>query len=203
MTFFKWNNSVRLRMGYKEFKLELPAVKSFKMKLIFLVHFTLLSWGLLHPWAPEAYEMQGYIFLFLLIWTLLETEGVEHVLVCLAVNIISILLDIIIIAIYFPSHTKNSTAEFSGVMAIFNLIFRVYSSYVLYTEWCTRTGSGGVTVVDSGKQAFSEGGSVRSGSVLAHYPGGPVSPRLAVHTVHTVHNEPDLHSIPPSFTVIN
>ena len=33
--------------------------------------------------------------------------------------------------------------------------------------------------------------------------GGPVSPRLAVHTVHTVHNEPDLHSIPPSFTVIN
>ena len=30
--------------------------------------------------------------------------------------------------------------------------------------------------------------------------GGPVSPRLAVHTVH---NEPDLHSIPPSFTVIN
>jgi len=41
-------------MGYKEFKLELPAVKSFKMKLIFLVHFTLLSWGLLHPWAPEV-----------------------------------------------------------------------------------------------------------------------------------------------------
>lgn len=110
---------------------------------------------------------------------------------------------------------------------IFHECCRVYSSYVLYTEWCTRTGSGGVTVVDSGKhivnlfqgfhdifiillffiekshififisakikqsesililmhcivqcdlyctgkQAFSEGGSVRSGSVLAHYPG--------------------------------
>jgi len=184
-------------MGYREFKLDIPSVKNLKMKIVFLVHFVLFSWATLYPWANQAYLLQSSIFLFLLIWTLIQEEGEDHVLLCLSVNVTSILLDIIIISVFFPSFTLSTTAEFSAVMAIFNLVFRLYSSYVLYGEWCSRTGSGGVTVVDSAKPGYGEGGSVRSASVLAHYPGVTSSPRL---NSSAPHNDP---GIPSSFTVVN
>lgn len=182
-------------MGYKEFKLDIPSIKDFKLKIIFVVHFTLFCWATLYGWHPQSYLVQLYIFLFLLIWTIIQPVGEDHVFLCLAVDVVCIMLDIIIISIYFPSHLKSTTAEFSGVLAIFNLIFRLYSSYVLYMEWCSRTGSGGVgvTVVDAPK-GFGEGGSVRSGSVLAHYPGNPSSPHL---------HPSDTSGIPASFTVVN
>ena len=53
------------------------------------------------------------------------------VVLSLAINVVSILLDIVILAIWYPHHdphdprTRYSSSEqFSAVMAIFNLIFR-------------------------------------------------------------------------------
>jgi hypothetical protein len=41
----------------------------------------------------------------------------------LMIDILSVMLDIIILAVYFPS-TSGSTEKFSAVIAIFNLLFR-------------------------------------------------------------------------------
>ena len=65
----------------------------------------------------------------------------------------------------------SRTGEFSAVMAIFNLLFRFISSHILYTEWLDR---GGMVIMETKTRTnnnTSLGGSVRSGSVLTHFPG--------------------------------
>ena len=49
------------------------------------------------------------------------------VILCLGIDVVSILLDIVVLAIWYPHDSKvrnNSSEQFSAVMAIFNLIFR-------------------------------------------------------------------------------
>ena len=62
--------------------------------------------------------------------------------------------------------TSSHTSEFSAIMCIFNLFLRLLTSWVLYWDWGDRRGLVAVTVTKN-----TEGGSVRSGSVLTHYPG--------------------------------
>ena len=38
-------------MGYQEFKLELPQLSRMKLKVLFLLHFVLISWATLGEWA--------------------------------------------------------------------------------------------------------------------------------------------------------
>ena len=45
------------------------------------------------------------------------------VVLSLVIDIVSILLDIIVLAVWYP-HEAKSSEQFSAVMAIFNLIFR-------------------------------------------------------------------------------
>jgi hypothetical protein len=42
------------RMGYKEFKLEIPTVPNLPLKLVFIFHFIFISWATLHPWATQV-----------------------------------------------------------------------------------------------------------------------------------------------------
>ena len=62
--------------------------------------------------------------------------------------------------------TTSHTTEFSAVAYIFNLFLRLVTSWLLYWDWGDRRGLVAVTVTKN-----TEGGSVRSGSVLTHYPG--------------------------------
>merc|ERR1712106_761479 len=87
----------------------------------------------------------------------------DSIFLCLAINILSILLDVIILTIHYPSWNSSHTAEFSAVMGIFNLLLRLVSSYILYQEWGERKGVVGVSVV--------KGTHIEGGSVLTHYPG--------------------------------
>ena len=51
------------------------------------------------------------------------------VILCLGIDVVSILLDIVVLAIWYPHNSKvlnNSSEQFSAVMAIFNLIFRYF-----------------------------------------------------------------------------
>ena len=68
--------------------------------------------------------------------------------------------------ICIPNRTLSHTVEFSAIVAIFHLFLRLVSSYCLYYDWGDRRGVVPMTVTKS-----VEGGSVRSGSVLTHYPG--------------------------------
>ena len=65
--------------------------------------------------------------------------------------------------------TLYHTVEFSAIMSIFNMFLRIVSSWVLYWDWGDRRGLVPVTVTKN--METGGGGSVRSGSVLTHYPG--------------------------------
>merc|ERR1712080_352188 len=97
-------------------------------------------------------------------------QSEEAALLSLAVNLLSILLDIIILSLYFPRKPRNTVDEFSAAMAVINLLVRGPSSLVLYRDWCRR---GGGFEASSAVQVVEEelGGSVRSASVLSHYRG--------------------------------
>merc|ERR1712029_602849 len=67
------------------------------------------------------------------------------VILSLAIDVVSILLDIVVLAIWYPHQyphqdriINSSSEQFSAVMAIFNLIFRIASIYVIYQCWCER-----------------------------------------------------------------
>ena len=59
------------------------------------------------------------------------------VLLALVIDCISVVLDIIVLAVWYP-HEAKSSEQFSAVMAIFNLIFRFASIYILYQCWRER-----------------------------------------------------------------
>jgi len=164
-------------MGYQKIKLELLKLPKLSLKLVFLAHFILISWSTLGDWAHNAYLVHNVMLLTCLVWSLAMPDSEEPILLSLAINIVSVLLDIIILSIYYPRYdmtglTKSKTAEFSAVIAIFNLLFRFVSSHLMYTEWSDR---GGLVTLQTNKKMTvphtTQGGSVRSGSVLAHYPG--------------------------------
>ena len=108
------------------------------------------------------------MFLSCYIWSIALPQSEDSIFLCLAINILSIFLDIIILAIHYPAWNSSHTAEFSAVMAIFNLLLRLVSTYTMYQEWGERKGVVGVQVL---KGTQIEGGSVRSGSALTRYPG--------------------------------
>ena len=72
--------------------------------------------------------------------------------------------------------TLSHTVEFSAIVAIFHLFLRLVSSYCLYYDWGDRRGVVAMTVTKG-----VEAGSVRSGSVLTHYPGYKQSSHPANH----------------------
>ena len=116
----------------------------------------------------QANLIHNLMFLSCFIWSIALPQSEDSIFLCLATNILSIFLEIIILTVHYPSLTNSHTVEFSAVMAVFNLLLRLASSYILYQEWGDRKGVVGVSVV---KASHAEGGSVRSGSVLTHYPG--------------------------------
>eukprot|EP00090_Calanus_glacialis_P037557 TRINITY_DN6479_c0_g1_i1.p1 TRINITY_DN6479_c0_g1~~TRINITY_DN6479_c0_g1_i1.p1 ORF type:complete len:196 (-),score=49.39 TRINITY_DN6479_c0_g1_i1:161-748(-) len=164
-------------MGYQEIKLELLKLPKLNLKLVFFAHFVLISWATLGNWALNAYLVHNILLLTCLVWSIAIPESEEPIFLSLGINLVSVLFDIIILSIYYPRYdlsglSKNKTAEFSAVIAIFNLLFRFVSSHILYTEWGDRGGMLSMqTKARPVNHSTTQGGSVRSGSVLAHYPG--------------------------------
>ena len=67
-------------------------------------------------------------------------------------------------------------------MSIFNMFLRIVSSWVLYWDWGDRRGLVPVTVTKN--METGGGGSVRSGSVLTHYPGNLIYHKANIYIKH-------------------
>jgi len=161
-------------MGYQEVKSQLLKLPKLNLKLVFFVHFVLISWATLGNWALNAYLVHNILLLTCLVWSIAIPHGEDPIFLSLGINLVSIIFDIIILAIFYPSSSSGlgKTAEFSAVVAIFNLLFRFVSSHILYTEWEDRGGL--ISMQTKARPVINnatQGGSVRSGSVLTHYPG--------------------------------
>jgi len=111
------------------------------LHVVFIVHLVLSSWSMLGFWSGNKLLIHDSFLLICILWALHNKTDVSPVILCLGIDVVSILLDIVVLAIWYPHDSKvrnNSSEQFSAVMAIFNLIFRIASIYVIYQCWCER-----------------------------------------------------------------
>ena len=142
-------------MGYQEIKLEWPEIPKLKLKVLFLSHLVLISWASLGDWSGESILIHNIFFLFTFVWSIIHQDNEDSIFLCFAIDTLSILIDIIILASRYPSRqivtgfevsingictfrTSLHTNEFSAIAGIFNLFLRICSSWVLYWEWGDR-----------------------------------------------------------------
>lgn len=115
------------------------------LHIVFLVHLWFSSWSMLGFWSGNKLLIHDVFFLLCLMWAIHEKREASPVLLALLIDVLSIVLDIIVLSTSFP--TKGSSAEkFSAVMAIFNLILRCLSIIVLYRNWIARGTTGDVGI---------------------------------------------------------
>jgi hypothetical protein len=123
---------------------DLGILTSAPIKVVFLIHFVLTAWGAGH-WCPVSYLFYNLIFFLILLWTVHNKESDDPTQMAVAVNAVSIVLDVLVIAMYFPD-TGNGSERFSAAMAILNLILRPFTTLVLYRIYVERANATGATV---------------------------------------------------------
>ncbi|EEC07596.1 conserved hypothetical protein [Ixodes scapularis] len=111
------------------------SVPNLQLKAIFLLHLLLSLWPLQERWAPQAYLYYNLVYLLTLAWAIHNKDSEEPVFMALAINLGSIIMDIITLAMSFPS-----TFTFCAGMAIVLLLFRPISSILLLRIFNERGG---------------------------------------------------------------
>ena len=94
-------------MGYQEIKLEWPEVPKLKLKVLFLSHLVLISWASLGDWSGESVLLHNIFFLFTFVWSIIHQDNEDSIFLCFAIDTLSIILDIIILASRFPSRQSS------------------------------------------------------------------------------------------------
>ncbi|XP_055546867.1 type-1 angiotensin II receptor-associated protein-like [Wyeomyia smithii] len=108
-----------------------------RVKLIALIHFTLIAFALQSHWLPSAYLFYNQIFIIVLFWSIHCRESIDAVFIASAINATSFVFDLIAIIAYFPSNG----GIFSVVFAIFNMAIRPFSLLLLHRELIDRGGT--------------------------------------------------------------
>lgn len=124
-------------------EIEIPTFQEFRgstdgpLHVAFIVHLVLSSWSMLGFWSGNKLLLHCLFFLLCMLWAIHHHQNNSPVLLALVIDCISVVLDIIVLAVWYP-HEAKSSEQFSAVMAIFNLIFRFASIYILYQCWRER-----------------------------------------------------------------
>ncbi|KAK3925848.1 Type-1 angiotensin II receptor-associated protein [Frankliniella fusca] len=124
---------------------DLSNVQNKPLKLIFLVHFILVTWGIQGFWSPDSYLFYNGLFILTLLWGIHHKESDEPLQIAVIINVLAILFDVIVLAAYFPA-TFRSSERFSIAMAILNLVIRPVTSVILCRIATERIGGRGDTV---------------------------------------------------------
>jgi len=100
-----------------------------RLRFVLGLHLLLVSFATLGRWSHMSLLVHYLVFLVSLIWALALPQSEEAVLLCLVLNLLSVLLDIIALSIHFPRFAlfrlpREPTEEFSAGMAILNLLAR-------------------------------------------------------------------------------
>ncbi|XP_043531809.1 type-1 angiotensin II receptor-associated protein isoform X3 [Chiloscyllium plagiosum] len=122
----------------------LPVVS---LKMIIVVHWLLTTWGYLYPWLPQAYLWSNYAVLAIGIWAIAQRDSVDAIVMFLVGILITILMDIIDIAISYdrlsgrqPDIALRDQFRFSVGMAILSLLLKPVSSVFVYQMYKERGG---------------------------------------------------------------
>merc|ERR1711953_1077965 len=103
-----------------------------KYKSVLALHLICISFALL-SWPITGYLFINLTFISCLLWSLVQPESAEPIIVGLLVNLVCIVFEIVAISLFWPSPATN-LIRFSSAMAIINLLGRVVSGLVMVLE---------------------------------------------------------------------
>ncbi|XP_062889564.1 type-1 angiotensin II receptor-associated protein isoform X3 [Mobula hypostoma] len=77
------------------------ALPVINLKMIIFVHWLLTTWGCLYPWLPQPYIWSNYAVLAIGVWAIAQRDSIDAIFMYLVGTVITILLDIIHIAVSY------------------------------------------------------------------------------------------------------
>ncbi|KAM9409357.1 type-1 angiotensin II receptor-associated protein [Pholidichthys leucotaenia] len=117
--------------------MELPAIN---LKAIVVVHWLLTVWGCMTV-LPLSFSWSNFSIFALGVWTIAQRDSVDAVLMFLIGMLLTILTDIIHLAIFYPSDVVQSDLiRFSLGMAILNLLLKPVSCFFVFQMYRERGG---------------------------------------------------------------
>ncbi|XP_077998653.1 type-1 angiotensin II receptor-associated protein-like [Glandiceps talaboti] len=133
------------------------------LKAIVLVHFVLTVWAVQASWITPSYAYMNFFVLAVGLWAVAAKESVDSILMFLVFMFVSIILDMIMIGIYyskgFHAYANNlSEFRFSAGMAILNLLLKPLTCVLLYHQYRERGGDYGMGLPSSNDGGGGGGG---------------------------------------------
>ncbi|XP_059808027.1 type-1 angiotensin II receptor-associated protein [Hypanus sabinus] len=120
------------------------ALPVINLKMIIFVHWLLTTWGCLYFWLPEPYIWSNYAVLAIGVWAIAQRDSIDAIFMYLVGTIITILLDIIHIAINYEKfnniNVQRDQFRFSVGMAILSLLLKPVSCLFVYQMYKQRGG---------------------------------------------------------------
>lgn len=115
--------------------MELPVVN---LKVILLVHWLLTTWGCIV--FSGSYAWANFTVLALGVWAVAQRDSVDAISMFLGGLLATIFLDIIYISVFYPLAATSDTGRFSAGMAIFSLLLKPLSCFLVYHMYRERGG---------------------------------------------------------------
>ncbi|KAM6236341.1 type-1 angiotensin II receptor-associated protein isoform 1-T1 [Spheniscus humboldti] len=119
--------------------MELPAVN---LKAIILVHWLLTVWGCMNYMFPASYAWGNFSVLAVGIWAIVQRDSLDAIMMFLTGLLLTVLTDIIHISVFYPPNSNylSDVKRFSIGMAIFSLLLKPVSCYLVYQMYRERGG---------------------------------------------------------------
>ncbi|XP_065711418.2 type-1 angiotensin II receptor-associated protein isoform X1 [Patagioenas fasciata] len=118
--------------------MELPAVS---LKTIILVHWLLTVWGCMNHMFPASYAWGNFSVLAVGIWAIVQRDSLDAIMMFLTGLLLTVLTDIIHVSVFYPPNNYlTDTRRFSIGMAIFSLLLKPVSCYLVYQMYRERGG---------------------------------------------------------------
>ncbi|XP_036207231.1 type-1 angiotensin II receptor-associated protein isoform X1 [Myotis myotis] len=109
-----------------------------RTQLIILVHWLLTTWGCLMFGGPYAWA--NFTTLALGVWAVAQKDSIDAISMFLGGLVVTILLDIIHISIFYPRAGLLDVGRFGAGMAILSLLLKPFSCFMLYNMYLQRGG---------------------------------------------------------------
>ncbi|NXQ79391.1 ATRAP protein, partial [Nyctibius grandis] len=108
---------------------------------IILVHWLLTVWGCMNYMFPASYAWGNFSVLAVGIWAIVQRDSLDAIVMFLTGLLLTVLTDIIHISIFYPPNNHLTDARhFSIGMAIFSLLLKPASCYLVYRMYRERGG---------------------------------------------------------------
>ncbi|KFP30186.1 Type-1 angiotensin II receptor-associated protein, partial [Colius striatus] len=108
---------------------------------IILVHWLLTVWGCMSHVLPASYAWGNFSVLAVGIWAIVQRDSLDAIIVFLTGLQLTVLTDIIHISVFYhPASHLGAVNRFSIGMAIFSLLLKPVSCYLVYRMYQERGG---------------------------------------------------------------